>query len=138
MIKKKYQLFIVILKIIQVLDNMTINKAYKNHTNTHQYKNFFTNLILNCWNKLPIYIVNSSSLNIYLKVGLVGILKSICSPQTFQTCINYQFFIPYKYSTVISSVKVQITSMAYSMYFFHTSFTNIFLYLYIILTFFSM
>ena len=40
-------------------------KVYKMHTNKHQYKNFFTNRISNCWNKLPIYIVNSSSLNIF-------------------------------------------------------------------------
>ena len=40
-------------------------KLKKNNFNTNQYKYFFTNRVINPWNKLPYVVVNSSSLNIF-------------------------------------------------------------------------
>ena len=40
-------------------------KVNKLLTNKQQYKSFFTNRVVNCWNRLPVHIVNSESTNVF-------------------------------------------------------------------------
>ena len=41
----------------------TISKFIKQTVNKSKYANFFTNRVVNTWNKLPSHIVNAKSIN---------------------------------------------------------------------------
>ena len=42
-------------------------KMYKNKCNLDIRKNFFSNRVIDSWNKLPQYVIDSGSLNIFKK-----------------------------------------------------------------------
>ena len=61
-----------------------IFKINKQHTNKSKYKNFFSNRVVNNWNRLPNDIVNAESLNDF-KNKFDELNKDIM----FSTDINY-------------------------------------------------
>ena len=63
-------------------------KLNKPRFNSEQFKNFFTNRIINLWNRLPNYVVNASSLNIFKNY-----IDSLLKPFMYKIDLNMNAII---------------------------------------------